>query len=96
MREPSRARTCFSVDQAERRIRQHTHFDLLGRQCFVQRPVTRQCCRWGVFWLTCAPATAQRGLRRSCRNEVLRVQVRIADDAHGSGDLRDGFTRHLE
>jgi len=84
------------MDQAERGIGQHPHFNLLACQGFVEGAVARDRDRWRRLRLAGTPIPSERCLRSGSGKEVLRIEVRVADDAHRAGHFRDGFPGHLE
>ena len=84
------------MDQTERGIWQHPHFDLLVRESFVERAIARQRAGRRILGFTGTPTPTERRLCGNCRNEILRIKVRVADDAHRPRHFRKGFASHLE
>lgn len=86
----------LAVDQAECGIGQYPHFDFLAGERFIEGTITRDGNRWGFFRPAGTPASAECSLSGGSGDKVLRVKVRVADDPHRSGYIRDGFPGNLE
>src|ERR1700675_3084255 len=84
------------MEQAKSRIGQYPDFHLFAREGFVEGAVSRYRSGGRFLRLARAPTPAERCLSRRRSDEILRVKVGVADDAHRPGDFSDGLPSYFE
>ena len=84
------------MDEAKGGVREDAHFDPLVGEGLVKRAIAWKSDGGSILGFAGAPASTERCLGGGGCGEVLGIEVRVAEDADGAGDLGESFTRDLE